>query len=227
MPRTQTGETKLPFKPRMKREERRAVIEEAASRLIAERGYDAASLEDIATAAGVSKAVLYDHYGSKADLQISLLGNASGALMQFVAGRLAEAEGGPGERYRAAIEAFYEFVETNEFAWRMIFRDPPSDPAVLAACLEMRRNVTLGIAAMMRTQAEVAEQFEVGDDYRLEMLAEQLKMAMAGLASWWYEHRELSREQIVAAHMELTWLGMERMATGERWEPPSSGPGAA
>ena len=219
MAKTATSETKLPFKPRMKREERRAVIEEAASRLIAERGYDAASLEEIAAAAGVSKAVLYDHFASKAELQISLLGSASGALMQFVAERLAAAEGGPGERYRAAIEAFYEFVETHEFAWRMIFRDPPSDPTVVAACMEMRRNVTLGIAAMMRTQAEVAEQFDAGDEYRLEMLAEQLKMSMAGLASWWYEHRELSREQIVAAHMELTWFGMERMAAGERWAP--------
>ncbi|HEX2128979.1 MAG TPA: TetR/AcrR family transcriptional regulator [Solirubrobacterales bacterium] len=221
MPKTATNEAKLPFKPRMKREERRAVIEEAASRLIAERGYDAASLEDIAAAAGVSKAVLYDHFASKAELQISLLSSASDALMRFVAERLGAAEGGPGERYRAAIEAFYEFVETNEFAWRMIFRDPPSDPVVLAACLEMRRNVTLGIAAMMRTQTEVATRVEAGEPYRLEMLAEQLKMAMAGLASWWYEHRELSREQIVAAHMELTWLGMERMATGERWSPES------
>ena len=209
-------ETKLPFKPRMKREERRAVIEDAASRLIAERGYDAASLEEIAAAAGISKAVLYDHFASKAELQISLLRQSSEALMTFVAERLAAAEGDAGDRYRAAIEAFYEFVETHEFAWRMIFRDPPSDPTVVEACLELRRNVTLGIAAMMRTQAEVEAQFDAGDEYRLEMLAEQLKMAMAGLASWWYEHRELSREEIVAAHIELTWLGMERLAAGER-----------
>jgi AcrR family transcriptional regulator len=211
-------ETKLPFKPRMKREERRTVIEEAASRLIAERGYDAASLEEIAAAAGVSKAVLYDHFSSKAELQISLLRQASEALMGFVAARLIAAEG-PAERYRAAIEAFFEFVETHEFAWRMIFRDPPSDPTIVDACLEMRRNVTLGIAAMMRTESEIAARVEAGAPYRLEMLAEQLKMAMAGLAAWWYEHRELSRDEIIAAHMDLTWLGMERAASGERWSP--------
>jgi AcrR family transcriptional regulator len=211
-----TSETKLPFKPRMKREQRRALIEEAASRLIAERGYDAASLEEIAAAAGVSKAVLYDHFASKAELQISLLNQNSEALMAFVVERVSS-ESGPAARLRGGIEAFFEFVETNEFAWRMIFRDPPSDPTIVDACLEMRRNVTLGIAAMMRTQTEVAERVEGGDPYRLEMLAEQLKMAMAGLAAWWYEHRELSREQIIAAHMELTWLGMDRLATGERW----------
>ena len=216
-----SSETKIPFKPRMKREERRALIEEAAARLIAERGYDAASLEEIAAAAGVSKAVLYDHFSSKAELQISLLSENSEALMRFVGERLLAAEGGPAERYRAAIEAFYEFVETHEFAWRMIFRDPPSDPTIVDACLEMRRNVTLGIVAMLRTEDEVAARVEAGDPYRLEMLAEQLKMAMAGLAAWWYEHRELSRDQIVAAHMELTWLGMERLAAGERWSPPA------
>jgi AcrR family transcriptional regulator len=213
-----SAEPKIPFKPRLKRPERRALIERAASQLIAERGYDAASLEEITSAAGISKSVLYDHFSSKAELQISLLNQNSDALMAFVAERVAFASG-PQSRLLAGIEAFFEFVETHPFAWRTIFRDPPSDPRVAEACIAMHRNVTRGIAAMFRTEPEVAARIESGDDERLEMLAEQLKMAMGGLAAWWYEHRERDREEMVAALMDLAWLGIERLAAGERWDP--------
>ena len=210
---------KIPFKPRMKREERRELIEQAASQLIAERGYDGASLEEIAAAAGISKAVLYDHFPSKAELQIELLERSCHALLEFSAERVARAEG-PEARLRAGIEAFFEFVETHPFAWRTIFRDPPSDPRVAAASVEMRRRVTLGIAAMFRAEPEAAAAVEAGDDpERLEMLAEQMKMAMAGLAAWWYEHRDRTREEMVAAFMNLAWVGLDRLAKGDRWEP--------
>lgn len=213
-----TPEAKIPFKPRMKRKERRALIEQAASRVIAERGYDGASLDQIAAAAGVTKSVLYDHFSSKAELQATLLDQNAQALMAFVAERVAAAAG-PAESFRAGIEAFFEFVESHEFAWRVIFRDPPSDPTVADTCVQMHRDVTLGIATMFRSQAEVAEEIAAGDEQRLEMLAEQLKMAMGALAAWWYEHRERSREDMVAALMSLCWVGMERLAAGERWEP--------
>src|ERR671916_17231 len=104
-------EKKLPYKPRVKRAERRRLIEQAASRLIAERGYDAASLEEIAAAAGISKAVLYDHFGSKAELQIDLLKQNTEALMAFTAERVVAADG-PEQRFRVGVEAFFEFVES-------------------------------------------------------------------------------------------------------------------
>ena len=53
------------------------------------------------------------------------------------------------------------------------------------------------------------------------MISEQLKMAMGGLASWWYEHRERSREDMVESLMDTFWVGVERLVEGERWEPES------
>jgi hypothetical protein len=37
---------------------------------------------------------------------------------------------------------------------------------------------------------------------------------------WWYEHREVPREQVVAAAMNALWVGFGRLADGERWAPP-------
>jgi hypothetical protein len=43
--------------------------------------------------------------------------------------------------------------------------------------------------------------------------------AIAGLALWWYDHREVPREQVVAAAMNALWVGFERLGHGERWQP--------
>jgi hypothetical protein len=39
---------------------------------------------------------------------------------------------------------------------------------------------------------------------------------MTGLAFWWYEHREVPRDVIVERMLDLFWIGLERVAAGER-----------
>jgi hypothetical protein len=46
------------------------------------------------------------------------------------------------------------------------------------------------------------------------MLAELLKTAITGLASWWYEHPEVPREELVDTVMEFAWRGLERNISG-------------
>ena len=52
------------------------------------------------------------------------------------------------------------------------------------------------------------------------MAIELLRAAIAGLALWWYDHREIPRAQVVAAVVNGLWLGFERLASGESWSPP-------
>src|SRR4051794_11250313 len=63
-----TSKARLPFKSRITGPERRARIEEEAARLFAQRGYEATTLEAVAGAADVSRAVVYDHFASKRQL---------------------------------------------------------------------------------------------------------------------------------------------------------------
>jgi TetR/AcrR family transcriptional regulator len=53
-------------------------IVEVAVRLFAARGYDAVSIQDIADAAGVSKANVFHHFGSKENLYFTVLNTACG-----------------------------------------------------------------------------------------------------------------------------------------------------
>ncbi|HYG96628.1 MAG TPA: helix-turn-helix domain-containing protein, partial [Solirubrobacterales bacterium] len=76
--------SKLPFKARLSREERRARILDAAEGRFARRGYDATSLAEIAAAADISKAVVYEHFGSKTELYISILEQRGSELVAGV-----------------------------------------------------------------------------------------------------------------------------------------------
>src|SRR5919204_468999 len=77
------------------------------------RGYHGSSIDEIAQAAEVSKALIYEHFPSKRDLHLSLLETN----IQEIFERLAEsaATSDPGEvRLRAGVDAFLEFVELRQ-----------------------------------------------------------------------------------------------------------------
>jgi AcrR family transcriptional regulator len=207
---------KLPFKPRMSAAARRQRIESAAGRLFAERAYEGTSLEEVARAAGITRAVVYDHFGSKAALHCHLLELHTEQLLDSVS-RSAATSAPTEERMRAGLDAFFGFVEQDPFAWRMIFRDPPLDPEVAEVHRQFQRRASESIALLLRS-GHVADR----DTQYFEMLAEGFKWATNGLAAWWYEHRDVPREHLVAMTMDLVWVGFGRLERGERWTSAAS-----
>jgi AcrR family transcriptional regulator len=59
--------------PKLHRAERRASIVAAASRLFAERGFRGVTTRELASAAGISEPVLYEHFKTKRDLYIAII----------------------------------------------------------------------------------------------------------------------------------------------------------
>lgn len=207
-----------PPKPRrrLSAEERREQILRAAMEVFAERGYQEASMVEIARAAGITPAVIYDHFASKAELQVTLLERQTEELLVFVGSAVAGEFEDTTERIRVGVDAFFTFVEENPYAWRMLFRDPPTDPAILSTYRRIHRQATAGIALFLRASAPPALLDDPQADRDLEMFAEMLKMAQNGLAVWWYDHRDVPRGELVDRVLEFCWIGLERMAAGER-----------
>src|SRR5436853_7505996 len=111
-----------PPRKRLSAEDRRSAILDAALEVFSRRGYNGASIDGIAQAAGISKALIYEHFPSKRDLHVSLLE----AEIEVVFARLAEsaATSEPGEvRLRHGVDAFLRWVEERGDAFRMLFRD--------------------------------------------------------------------------------------------------------
>src|SRR5436190_4511894 len=109
--------TRPTARKRLTAEERREGIMRAAVELFAERGYHASSIDDIARAAGISKALIYEHFPSKEELHVQLLEDNARELLE----RVTEATAGqqPAERQlEAGVGAFFRFVEQRRGAWR-------------------------------------------------------------------------------------------------------------
>ena len=195
--------------------DRREAILDAARSAFAERGFHETSLDSVAERAGVSKALLYEHFSSKRELYVAMLEMHVHELVERISGAVAGAE--PGEpRMRAGLEAFFGFVEERRGAWRFMFRNS-DDPDVAIRLDRLRDEVAAAIAQLMSEEAAAK-----GLDFpklpqMVEMIAQQLVGAMQSLADWWDLHRDVPRGDVLQVAMDFAWMGQERLSRGERW----------
>jgi AcrR family transcriptional regulator len=176
---------------RLGSDRRRAVIEDAAARLFAQRGYAGTRLNDIAAAAGVTKPMLYRHFESKKALHLALLAKHRDELLARIA-ESAGADGPLSRRLPVILDAWFGYVEENPYAWRMLFRDTTGDPEIQAFHLELHASArALNVALIEASQELSAAPHEV------EPLAELVRSATTGLALWWQEHPEVPRSVLV------------------------------
>jgi AcrR family transcriptional regulator len=180
--------------------ERRALIIEAAGRLFGEHGYQATRLDEIAAAAGVTKPILYRHFDSKQALYLALLERHRADLATFAG--LIPTEGTLEQRLRSVLEAWFAYVETHSYAWKMLFRDSGGGPEVQAFRLQVHDRARAVLAALIRSLREVSIPRR-----ELEPLAELMSMGMASLVLWWMDNPGVSRAGIIDA-MTRVWAGL-------------------
>jgi AcrR family transcriptional regulator len=206
-----------PTRRRLTAEERRSAILDAALTAFSQKGYYATSLDDIAGEAGVSKALIYEHFASKQELHADLIARNARELTQRVAGALSGVEiESTVERLAAGLEAFFAFVEERRDAWRMLFRDA-ADPESSAVLERMVQQVTAEVTVLISQDPGARKLTRVGDERSLRLLAEMLVGGAQAMANWWTDHPEAPRAQLVEIAMDFAWLGLERLSRGERW----------
>jgi AcrR family transcriptional regulator len=206
-----------PPRRRLTATQRRAIIEQAASELFAERGYQATSIDDIATRSGVTAPVVYDHFASKLDLHRSLLERHFADLREIWQRQL-RGEDPPEQRIARAIDAWFAYVQAHPYAWRMLFRDTTGDAEAQAIHNEViahSRALVMPLFLRERGVENVAQ----ADLDTLDMAWEVMRGVLQGLALWWYEHQHVPRARILATAMNALWIGFERVSAGETWEP--------
>jgi AcrR family transcriptional regulator len=209
--------TSPPTRRRLTAEERRAGILDAALAVFSARGYHTSSIDDIAREAGISKALIYEHFDSKQGLYGDLLEQNANELFERLASSLAgvEVESGAA-RLATGLDAFFSFVEERRDAWRILFRDV-SDPETSAALDRVVEQVTVVVAALIAQDPGARSRDRDGSEPAIRVLAQMLVGAVQSVANWWAEHPEVAREQALEMVMDFAWVGLERLSAGERW----------
>jgi AcrR family transcriptional regulator len=197
---------------RMSAKERREQLVGVARSLFAERGYEATSVEEIAERAGVSKPVVYQHFGGKeglyavvVDREVTVLTAAITAAMDSSHPKLAA---------QGAADAFLRYIEEREEGFRVLLRDAPAGMGAGSFA-----SVIADVAA--RAEGLLLDEFgERGfDEDAAPMYARMLVGAVALVGEWWLEVREPDREQVAAHVVNLLWNGLGRLDPQPRPAP--------
>lgn len=200
----------------MSADERRGVIEQAATEVFAARGYHDASMDEIARRSGVSVPVVYDHFRSKQELHRRLL-ESHFAELRALWREYSVGDDPPEERLSRTIDAWFAYVETHPYAWRMLFRETSGDAEVEAIHAEVAAQSRDLLLPLLAEEAGLRNM--PGGGEVVEMAWEVVRAVLQGLALWWYEHRQVPRAEIVAMAMNSLWMGFDRVRQGEVWQP--------
>ncbi|SRR5713101_5889061 len=182
--------------------ERRKKILAAAVRLFARKGYDGAAMEEIAGQAGITKPVLYDHFRSKQALFRAVLESIRDELLargRSVAESPLELEA----KFRASLDAFFEFVDERPEATRVLLTIPRSDPIAAKLSRDVQAGASAGIAKFLAVYLPASE------PWRLQATTEFLKAGLHALAEWWLESPRLARADLLDVVMRCSWYGLE------------------
>jgi AcrR family transcriptional regulator len=200
-----------PRGPRRDRDERRVELLDAAERAIRRIGPHA-SMDEIAAEAGITKPILYSHFGDKAGLIQALAGRVAGQLNSAVAGPLSRS-GEPRDVVASTIEAFCTFIENEPELYRFLVQSAKHEAdqsgSRLMYDIGSQIAVTLG-SALRRAGADSGA-------------AEPWAFAIVGMtfagAGWWLERRSMSKDDLVGYLSQLLWSGLSGAGLGrvEQW----------
>jgi AcrR family transcriptional regulator len=189
---------------RMTGKERREQLLDVGRSLFAERGFEATSIEEIASRAGVSKPIVYEHFGGKEGLYAVVVDREMQRLLDMVTASLTA--GHPRELLEQAALALLTYIEDETDGFRILVRDSP-----VASSTGTFSSLINDIAS----QAEyiLAREFkERGFEPKLAGLYSQALVGMVALTGqWWLEVRKPRRDEVAAHLVNLAWHGLSHL----------------
>ncbi|MFI6157078.1 TetR family transcriptional regulator [Kitasatospora sp. NPDC051170] len=184
----------------MSREPRREQLLNAADRVI-QRDGPGASMNAIAAEAGITKPILYRHFGDRNGLIGALTERHTSGLLAAVRAALAE----PLERrdrVEHVLDTYLAGIESRPQVYRLLTHPDPGGPtgagnALAPALRQIAEEITRA----------VQHQVDLGADR--DLLAEAWGRGITGMVlaagDWWLETRPCSRTRMVQALADLLW----------------------
>jgi AcrR family transcriptional regulator len=190
---------------------------DAAVTVFARRGYHAASMEEIADAAGITKPMIYLYIGAKDDLFMACISREAERLTAAILTE-ADQQWPAQEQLWRALKAFFAAVAADRDAWSLVFRRSRQEgDTFAAAALALRQQMVDISTGLLMRAAESGARVATEDDLRALGLA--VVGACEALADWVVDHPEADPQVTAAQMMNLAWMGFDRLLAGERWRP--------
>ncbi len=209
---------------RMSGQERREQLLDVGRRLFAEKGFEAVSVEEIAAKAGVSKPVVYEHFGGKEGLYAVVVDREMTYLLVSIADALGVDSETPSRvNARTLLEragmALFDYIDRYPDGFRILVRDTPAvrDPEARSEAIGGTfAGLLVDVAA--RVDDLLATQFRA---HRLNpkwapLYSQMLVGMVAQTGQWWLDVRKPKKEEVVAHLVNLAWNGLQNLEAKPR-----------
>ncbi|MFJ9179561.1 TetR family transcriptional regulator [Streptomyces sp. NPDC102360] len=194
---------------RMTGAERRQQLLEIGRVLFAAKGFEGTSVEEIAAKAGVSKPVVYEHFGGKEGLYAVVVDREMRQLLDMVTGSLTA--GHARELVEQAAFALLDYIEEHTDGFRILVRDSP---------IPQSTGSFASLISDIATQVEdiLGREFKSrGFDPKLAPLYAQALVGMVALTGqWWLDARKPKKAEVAAHLVNLAWHGLDGLEPNPR-----------
>ena len=191
-------------KVRMSGQERREQLLDVGRKLFAEKGFDAVTVEEIAAKAGVSKPVVYEHFGGKEGLYAVVVDREMNHLLSTISDTLT------GGNARVLVEqaalALFDYIDEYPDGFRILVRDSPVSQQTGSFA-----SLIIDVAAQV--EHLLAAEFAAHRiNTKLAPMYSQMLVGMVALTGqWWLDVRKPRKDEVVAHLVNLAWGGLENL----------------
>ncbi|GAA2505373.1 TetR family transcriptional regulator [Streptomyces gobitricini] len=195
-------------------DQRRRELLEAADRVVLRDGPQA-SMNAIAAEAGITKPILYRHFGDKGGLYRALAKRHTDALLAALQGAL-DAPADRRRRVEATLDTYLTAIEARPQVYRFLMH--PSEETGGGQQPEQGFDTGRHSAPVLRRMGEelarvIAERVDLGPNS--EVLARVWGHGIVGMmhaaGDWWLGERPCPREELVQGLADLLWGHLERV----------------
>lgn len=182
--------------------QRREQLVEIGREVFAERGYEATTVEEIASRAKVSKPIVYQHFGGKEGLYAVIVDREMARIVTAISRAISS--GSPRDRAEHAALAFLEYVRDHPAGFSVLSHDAPAgDSSMSSVMSEVAERVTDVFAAALG---------EAGyDTSAAPIYAHALVGMVCFVGQWWVDTRKPPVEEVAAHITALAWMGLRHL----------------
>lgn len=194
---------------RMSGQERREQLLDVGRKLFAEKGFEVVTVEEIAAKAGVSKPVVYEHFGGKEGLYAVVVDREMNHLLASIGDALTG--GSPRALLEQAGLALFDYIDRYPDGFRILVRDSP-----VSQTTGTFASLIVDVAAQV--EHLLADEFTSHKlDKKLAGMYSQMLVGMVALTGqWWLDVRKPKKEEVVAHLVNLAWNGLVGMESKPR-----------
>lgn len=183
--------------------ERREQLIAVARGLFAEKGFDATSIEEIASRAKVSKPVVYEHFGGKEGLYAVIVDRELMTISTTITASLRSSTSASIIVERAAL-ALLTYIEDSPDGFRILSSGSDRSAGTYSTLLA---DVAIQVSGLLASQFSAH-----GLDPRTAPLYAQMLVGIVAMPSqWWLENRTMTKEEVAAHMVNLAWNGLRAM----------------